>query len=314
MAVSVHAPPRRDHERARGTRIRAWPENRPIDATYHLGFLATEIAVRCLFSQHISAADMGEVVAGMETLMDWVGRVGLGPMGTRAAGLPTPLNRRFRRSLRSLHGIVGRSIDGRHGCAQPVDDLLEVLLAARDTATGLLPGDQQVRDEVLACMMAGADATTHTLAWALYLLGRHPDVLTRLRQETDTALGDRAATVDDLPKLPHTGQILAETLRLYPPGYLLSRRTKTEICTGGYTLPAGVTVAYSPWAQHRDPKLFPDPLAFTPDRWAGRHLSTSARDVYLPFGTFERARQRGPVRPDANVGGQQASPTRPAAT
>ncbi|WP_455356082.1 cytochrome P450 [Streptomyces sp. SYSU K217416] len=266
-------------------RIRAWPENRPIDVTYHLGFLATEIAVRCLFSQHISTADMGEVVAGMETLMDWVGRIGLGPMGTAAARLPTPLNRRFRRSLGALHGIVGRSIDDRLGCAQPVEDLLAVLLAARDPATGLLPGDQQVRNEVLAFMMASADATTHTLAWTLYLLGRHPAVLTRLRQETDTALGDRAATADDLPKLPYTRHVLAETLRLYPPGYLLSRRTKTEIRTGGYTLPTGVTVAYSPWAQHRDPKLFPDPLTFAPDRWSGHCLPAMVRDAYLPFGT-----------------------------
>ncbi len=172
----------------------------------------------------------------------------------------------------------------RRAGGEEADDLLGMLLGARDDETGAPMADQQIHDEVMTFLTAGAETTSRGLAWSVYLLGRHPEALGRLHAEVDEVLAGRTATFDDLPGLPYTRRVLTEALRLYPPGYLLSRGALADTVLGGHLVPAGATVLLSPYALHRDAGLFADPQRFDPDRWAPERAGDVTPEAYLPFG------------------------------
>lgn len=241
----------------------SWQEGRQLAVADEFGSLATEIVVRCLFSQGIGRADMAEVVHGMPHLMAWVGSRGLDPTGLLAR-LPTRVNRRFRSSLDALRAITRQVIAERRAGGQEADDLLAMLLGARDAETGEPMAEQQIHDEVMTFLTAGAETTSRGLAWSVHLLGRHPEALGRLRAEVDAVLAGRTATFDDLPALPYTRRVLTEALRLYPPGYLLSRGALADTVLGGHLVPAGATVLLSPTRCTAIPPCSPTPGGSTP--------------------------------------------------
>ncbi|MXW24009.1 MAG: cytochrome P450 [Chloroflexi bacterium] len=144
--------------------------------------------------------------------------------------------------------------------------------------------DELVRDEAVSLYLAGHDTTATTLAYSFYLLSQNPDVEERFHAELDDVLGDRDATLDDLPNLPLTDQVITETLRLYPPFWALGRMVYEPIELGGYQVPPGVTVMVSPMITHHDPRCFDDPLAFRPERWTDEFRSELPRFAYFPFG------------------------------
>ena len=262
----------------------SWTDGQELAAADEFGSLATEIVVRCLFSRGIDRAAMDQVVQGMPHLMTWVGSRGLDPTGVLAK-LPTPINRRFRSSLDALRTIVDRVIADRRAGGQEADDLLAMLLRAEDAETGEPMADQQVHDEVMTFLTAGTETTSRALAWSAYRLGRHPEVLARLQAEVDRVLeGGRTARFEDLPNLPYTRRVLTEVLRLYPPGYLLSRGALADTVLGGHLVPAGGAGMLSPYALHRDPALFGDPESFDPDRWSPERAADVTPEAYLAFG------------------------------
>lgn len=106
----------------------------------------------------------------------------------------------------------------------------------------------------------------------------------RFHAELDEVLGDRDATLDDLPNLTLTDQIITETLRLYPPFWGLGRMVFEPIELGGYHVPPGVAVMVAPLITHRDPRWFEDPLEFRPERWTDEFRSELPRMAYFPFG------------------------------
>ncbi|MEU8761544.1 cytochrome P450 [Streptomyces sp. NPDC048659] len=249
------------------------------------GSLATTVVVRSLFGQGISDADAGGVVTAMTDVMAWVGARGADPLPALMSRLPTQVNRRFARSARSLHTLVDTLIARRRAdSGEPPDDVLTWLLGTTDAETGERMSDAQVHDEVMTLLTAGAETTSRTLAWCLYLLARNPDAEERLHAEVDRVLGGRAAGFDDLAELPYTRRVLTETLRLYPSGYLLSRAARRDTELGAYPVAAGTTVLFSPYALHRDPRLFRAPDAFRPDRWLPERAGEVTPDAFLPFG------------------------------
>jgi cytochrome P450 len=144
--------------------------------------------------------------------------------------------------------------------------------------------DRQVRDEVLTLFLAGHETTANALAWTWYLLARHPQAEARFHAEIDTVLGDRLPGADDLPRLAFSRQVLAESMRLYPPAWAISRRTIEPVTVGGYLLPAGTGVLMAQWVTHRDPRFFPDPLSFRPERWTPSFEAELPKLAYFPFG------------------------------
>jgi cytochrome P450 len=201
--------------------------------------------------------------------------------------VPTPANRRFKRSLEQLDRVVLDLIAQRRKGGGPKDDLLAMLMESRDPETGEGMTDAQLRDEVMTIFLAGHETTANNLAWTMALVGRAPDVERRLVAEAKDVLRGELPTMEGVHRLPYAMNVVKESLRLYPPVWSLGRRVEEDDVAEGYLLPKGALVFLSPWAIHRLPEYWPDPLAFDPDRWTQddpRRLHGS----YLPFSLGQR--------------------------
>lgn len=197
--------------------------------------------------------------------------------------LPTPGPTRARAAQRRLDALVSRMIEERRAAGLSRQDLLTKLLTARDEDDGQTMTDKQVRDEVLTLFLAGHETTAVAATWALYLLSKHPEIDRRYRDEV-AALGGKPPRFEDLPRLPYTLRVFKEALRLYPSAALLDRVTLSDIELGGYLLPKGTVIFFSPFAIHRMPDLWPDPERFDPDRFLPEAEASRPRLAYLPFG------------------------------
>jgi hypothetical protein len=175
----------------------------------------------------------------------------------------------------------------RRANGEDTGDLLSMLLRFRNEEGGGM-SDKQLRDEVLTLLLAGHETTALALSWAWYLLSLHPKAEARLLWELQEVLGDRAPTVEDLPRLPYAEMVIKESMRLYPPAWGVSREAIEECEIGGYSVPAGTQVLIVLWAMHRDPRYFEDPETFEPARWEGALTKRVPRYAYLPFGAGPR--------------------------
>ncbi len=199
------------------------------------------------------------------------------------AWLPTPGNRRLRRSLALLDAAVDRLVRARQ--ERPGgDDVLGLLLQAE--RAGLVT-PQQVRNEVVTLIVAGHETVATTLTWTWYLLSQAPEVAARVASE-GAALPDRPLSLGDVDGLAYSRAVIDESLRLYPPAWLISRRALAADELGGYRIPEGTLVIISPSLVHRDPARWPDPERFDPERFLGARREDIDRRSYLPFGSGPR--------------------------
>lgn len=197
--------------------------------------------------------------------------------------VPTPANLRLRRARAVLDDVVLRLIAERRRSGEDAGDLLGMLMSARDEETGEGMTDAQLRDEVMTIFLAGHETTANALTWTFYLLSSHPDVRRRLQNELSTVLGGRSPTFEDLPKLSYTLQVIQESMRLYPPVWILVRRSESDDVIAGFRVPKQAFVALPPFILHRDARIFERPEAFDPDRFAPDRASKLPRFAYLPF-------------------------------
>ncbi len=194
--------------------------------------------------------------------------------------LPTPENFRILRSLKTLTDVVERIIAERR--KKPGDDLLSMLMEAKDETTGESMDDRQLRDEAMTVFLAGHETTANALTWTFLLLSRYPAALRELRAELATVLGGRAPAMEDLPKLRFNRMVIEESMRLYPPAWIIARSANGADEIGGYEIPAGSIVFVSPWIVHRHPKLWDDPEGFDPHRFSSE--KALPKGAYFPFG------------------------------
>lgn len=202
--------------------------------------------------------------------------------------VPTASNRRFAKAKETLDTLVMKIVAERRASTargEPApNDLLQMLLEARDADTGEGMSDEQLKTELLTLVLAGHETTANALAFTLFLLSRHPAARAKLRDEARAALGDRAPTVADLKSLPYALQVAEEGMRLYPPAWTFERVATEDDVVGGFAVPKGTFIGISPYVMHRNPRYFPDPMRFDParfDRAAGHERPKLA---YLPFG------------------------------
>jgi cytochrome P450 len=161
-------------------------------------------------------------------------------------------------------------------------------MAATDPVTGQSLSDSNIRDELIVFLIAGHDTTATLLAYALWALGRHPDLQDRVAAEV-RELGDRELTPDDMSQLSYTVQVLHEALRLCPPGATGARMAMRDIEIDGYRVEAGTLLLFGIMSVQRDPALWDDPLTFDPDRFSPEKSKARDRWSYLPFGGGPRS-------------------------
>lgn len=198
--------------------------------------------------------------------------------------VPTRSNREFLESNETLDKTIYALIEERRSSGQTGNDLLGMLLAARDEDDGKGMTDEQVRDEVMTIFVAGHETTANTMSWIFYLLATHPEAEQKLHDELFSVLGDNLPTVEDIPQLTYTNLIVQETLRLYPAAWTINREVVEPVEIGGHTYQPGDTLMMSQYVMHRDARFYDEPDSFRPERFAGDLLKRIPAYAYFPFG------------------------------
>jgi len=249
--------------------------------------LTLEVAVRTLFGTTLP----GEA-EGVGRAMTFLMRYSLGR--ARAPwhiprNWPTPKNRRANREFEFMDSLVYRIISERkgNGGAHRNGDLLSLLTAAMDE-DGSQMTPQQLRDETMTLFVAGHETTALTLAWTWLLLSENPEAEARLHEELKNVLGGRSPEAADLERLPYLHAVVQESLRVYPPAYIMARTSIAPVSIGGYDFPAGSTMLASQWVAHRDPRYFEEPEKFRPERWLDGLEERLPAGAYFPFGDGPR--------------------------
>lgn len=200
--------------------------------------------------------------------------------------IPTARNRRHKASLEKFRAIVASIVEQRRNTPEPPHDLLWQLMSARDESGAPMP-EHQLRDEVATLLTAGHETTTLALAWTLFLLAQHPSVLESVQREIRFLEG-RPPAYEDLSRLKYTRNVVDETMRLYPPVWVISRTTVSDDEVGAFRVPAGSEVLIFPYITHRHPRWWAEPDRFLPERFAAENSRNRVRGAYLPFGAGPR--------------------------
>ena len=265
-----------------------WHDGDTIDANRAMMLVTLDIVAATLFG-----ASVGSGGSAIGTALDDVFEsfsLGYGPLTPLLDMLPTPKKRRFDKGKRVLDATIDRIIAERRASGEDTGDLLSMLLRATDTeGDGGGMSDQQLRDEAITIFIAGHETTANALTWTWLLLARNATVEAALHEEVDRVLGDRLPTTDDLPQLAMTRAIIAESMRLYPPAYIIGRRATDTYAVRGFTFPARTIFLAPQFIVHRDPRWWPDPDRFDPSRWLQPEASaTRPKLAYFPFGAGTR--------------------------
>jgi cytochrome P450 len=265
-----------------------WTEGLSLDIAPEMNRVTLDVATRTLFDADVDA-EAGEIGVALTDAIEAF-NIAILPFAYLLDKLPLPTTRRLQRSRARLDETIYRIIAERRESGVDRGDLLSMLLHAKDTeGDGGQMTDEQLRDEVMTLFLAGHETTALTLTWTFYLLSRHPEIEARVQAEVDGILRDpsggvRLPTADDLPRFEYTRRVLAETLRLYPPIWAAGRRAIAEVKIGDYTLPAGSLVLVSQYIVHHDPRWWPDPERFDPERWAPAAAESRPKYSFFPFG------------------------------
>src|SRR5215203_2261754 len=232
--------------------LEAWRDGQTIDVHEEMMHLTLEIVAKCLFDADVGAraTDVGKAM-----------KVALENFSTQRRliripkSIPTPHNIRFEMAARRLDDVVGTIIENRRKSKEDWGDLLSMLMLAEDES-GERMTDKQLRDEVMTLFLAGHETTANTLSWTFWLLSLNPKVEHELLEELESVLGGRPPTISDLPDLPFAERIVKESMRLYPPAWVVGREATADCEVGGYRMAAGTTALMSQWVMHRDPHYY----------------------------------------------------------
>jgi cytochrome P450 len=264
-----------------------WQEGSTLDMDHEMMRLTLAIVAKTLFDTDVTseAENIGQALT--TTMESW--RQLMLPFAEVLEKLPLPIFRRFKEARSRLDAIVYRIIDERRADPRDRGDLLSMLMEAQDSeGDGSSMTDLQLRDELMTLFLAGHETTANLLTWTWYLLSQHPEIETRLHQEVDRVLNGRLPGPNDVPQLTYTEKVLAESMRLYPPAWIIGRRTLQEYEIGSYRLPVNTLMLLSPFVIQRDARYFPDPLRFDPERWTPEAKAARPRFSYCPFGGGSR--------------------------
>jgi cytochrome P450 len=267
-----------------------WRDGQQVLMTEEMGAMALRIVGRSLFGSHLSETDIQRVAGAVTTLFGSFTRLMM-PWTAVLNRLPTRRNLGLLRARNDLDALVYRLI-AEHREAGDSGDLLSMLLLARDER-GDPMSDRQVRDEVLTVLLAGHETTAMALTWTWLLLARHPEAAARLHAELSTN-AELSGGPLQYSRLPYTRAVVAESMRVFPPAWIIGRRAVADVELDGWRIPAGTLITTSPWVLHRDDRWWGDAGTYRPERWLrpdgafDESAPGQPRGAYFPFGAGRR--------------------------
>jgi cytochrome P450 len=259
-----------------------WKDGEERDISKEMMRLTLWIVGKTLFSANVEeeTEEVGEVMTTLVEMFDLL----LMPFSEYLEMLPLPSSKRLRKARTKLDEIIYGFISERRKSGDDKGDLLSMLLLSKDE-DGSQMTDKQVRDECLTIFLAGHETTANALTWTWYLISQHPEIEAKFHAELDEVLGTRTATPEDYPSLKFTEQILAESMRLYPPAWTVGRMANEDHELAGYKIEKGSLILTPMYVMHRDKRFWSHADEFKPERWETQSIKeASNKFIYFPFG------------------------------
>ncbi len=244
--------------------------------------LTLNIVGKTLFGANVEddASDVGKAMTTIVSMFNLL----LLPFSEILEKLPLPHVKRFNAAKKTLDEVIYKIIDERRKSGEDTGDLLSMLLAAQDEESGLRMTDEQIRDECLTIFLAGHETTANALVWTFYLLSQNAEAENKFHRELDEVLSDKPLTPEDYPRLKYTENILAESMRLFPPAWTLGRLAIEEHEFGGFTIPKNSLVLASQFVMHHDARFWDAAEKFQPERWEMLSVKEAGNNfIYFPF-------------------------------
>ena len=263
-----------------------WQPGETVDCTSESFRVAVRVAARCLLRGDYMDERAERLCVALATVFRGMYRRMVVPLGPLYK-LPLPPNRKFNRALADLHLLVDEIVAERRASGQKPDDLLTALLEAKDD-NGDPIGEQEIHDQVVAILTPGSETIASTIMWLLQVLAEHPEHGDKVCAEVESVSCGRPVAFEDVRKLRHTNNVVIEAMRLRPAVWILTRRAVTDTELGGYRIPAGADIVYSPYAIQRDGRSYARNLEFDPDRWLPDRAKDVPKHAMSPFSVGNR--------------------------
>jgi cytochrome P450 len=260
-----------------------WVDGEIRDIQADMMRLTLNIVMKCLFSEDPTEEEAVDITKAMHTSAQWMLARNKSTFNLPET-FPTPSNLRYRSAVAEMDKHIYHKISQRRNSKENFDDLLSMMMEARDEDDGSQMTDKQLRDEISTLIFAGHETSANALAWTFMLLCQNLQIQTQLREEIKQVLGDCPPTTADIPALKYTSMVIKESMRLYPVVWSAVSQTSKECQIGEYQVPAGCTVMTSQWVMHRWEKYFEQAEAFKPERWQDDLEKKLPPGVYFPFG------------------------------
>lgn len=258
-------------------------ENKTFDAQTEMTFLTAEIVARAVFSSDVTGLvkKVNDAISDLnEYAIERLRSVVRLPLW-----LPTNTNRTYKKHYSFLTGMIGDIIKKREKSPEKQDDLLQMLIDARDEDTGEGMSKKQLIDECLTIFIAGNETSAMAMSWCIILLNKHPEAVEKLRNEYEQVIGENGAfTLENIMQLTYTMQVVKETMRLYPPAWVIGRRAKTDDIIDGYKIKSSNNIMLSVYNIHHSPKFWDEPEKFKPERFTKENMKAKHKYAYMPFG------------------------------
>ncbi|PYQ26390.1 MAG: cytochrome P450 [Acidobacteria bacterium] len=273
-------------QRAARTRER-WRDGATLDIHHEMMKLTLSVVAKTLFDAEVEGEE-DDIGSALTSLIDLFPLL-MNPYSVYFRKIPIPSTLRFKKAITRLDRTIYGIINERRASGEDRGDLLSMLLLAQDDeGDGGGMSDKQVRDEAMTLFLAGHETTANALAWTWYLLAQHPDVAREVQRTIDEVLGDALPTAADYPRLQYLEMVLAESMRLFPPAWAVSRLAMDDVDLGGWHIPRDAVAVASQFLMHRDPRFWQEPERFEPSRFTSEAKLARPKFAYFPFGAGPR--------------------------
>jgi cytochrome P450 len=264
-----------------------WQDGSEVDIMEEMINMSTAIAGKVFFSIDLEK-EAPQINKALAIASSFFGRVTV-PFSELLLKLPLPGSIRFRKAKAFLDEMIYKIIDDRKRSGIDNGDLLSLLLCAQNENGSEGMSDEQIHDEAITLFLTAFDTTSLALTWSWYLLFQNPGPEMELHKEIDVVLGGRIPTAEDLTKLKYTRMVMSESMRMFPPIYIIAREAVEDFAIDSYVLPTGTLVLMSPYLIHHDTRFYSDPETFNPHAWAQFSPGESSKYQYFPFGAGPRS-------------------------